>query len=1058
MDEVQDFSYASLFLICSVAGRAEGKWVAVGDSAQMIGDGTSFTFDGMKQTLRAVREGIALRKVQHLTRNYRMSKGVLEVGNAILGLLKKHFPHAIEYAPPEIAMKDLGLPVVLLDWDKATQSKVSFGVNQAVIYATPNDGVAETISSWIGDHPFILSSLEAKGLEFEDVVVHAFDYPRKAWNLESKSFESLRLLKELYVAVTRAQQRVVILTKGGATGMTGFFEQLNCNLETVDPSAILVEFNKQTSPEQWFKRGSVLFEEEKYDLAAGCFKAANQFGWSGWSWGRYLLVLGRQEDARDSFRTAARMFFDVFEFRSCLDVMKDIARFPDWRDVDNELLDAALEKEPDYLPRTTTIKFALFRERWNVINLSDLMDSSASGLFDPFREKLELREMITHCSDFERQSIEKTLPNVVGDYYLAQQNLREATRLFLRGRDFTEAIKASDRAVETAGHEEILDIADYWHQDHDARWKIADSINKNKISLLVKLLESPESASAEFAAQCMRRLGAEIVKLAVDHAGCGIEELHRFDRLVFRKEILEALTSRYQSNPSDVVDWYLARVDETHAASFAEENLNKWSDEQLLTKIMPLLKLKQFSIRSAKLVTELERRNLLLEATKTCLVKDYWDLSFAELVSNRVLQSIESASQNADQLVRMWDARRNDARVKSWLTQKPDSSSIRLLLLLFRDPKEIGSKFGKTCLAHFGEMVVRKAVTAIASISSEEDSDSILRLFDETLAPEKPRKPASRSEGRSPPRADGPPANTDSGSKFQVGDRVVTFGLTTVQGRALNGKCGRVALPEKDGRFGVQLDGRTHKISLISGENLKREADDVGDDSSSDGSNATPPLVSRFLGTANGGTQEATQSPRQEGLNSSGRNAPAQSYPGFDDNSVGSSDSMPKRGQGRKLGDSSSEDGSMPSLIEGQHAGGSSSSSEAKRPDSGFRPRSQSGNNNSSSSSGDDGPPRLTQRQNVGLESDEDFSSLPQLVERDLVESSGDEAFARGRVPPLGNNNSDESLDESLQRGAVPSSMHPGLHQASERGSTERHEQRAARRQKSRNKKGKKKK
>lgn len=34
LDEVQDFSYASLFLICSVAGRTEAKWTAAGDTGE----------------------------------------------------------------------------------------------------------------------------------------------------------------------------------------------------------------------------------------------------------------------------------------------------------------------------------------------------------------------------------------------------------------------------------------------------------------------------------------------------------------------------------------------------------------------------------------------------------------------------------------------------------------------------------------------------------------------------------------------------------------------------------------------------------------------------------------------------------------------------------------------------------------------------------------------------------------------------------------------------------------------------------------------------------------
>ena len=45
----------------------------------MISPGCSFTFDGMKQTLRSLREDVELQKVEQLKKNYRMTKSVLEV-------------------------------------------------------------------------------------------------------------------------------------------------------------------------------------------------------------------------------------------------------------------------------------------------------------------------------------------------------------------------------------------------------------------------------------------------------------------------------------------------------------------------------------------------------------------------------------------------------------------------------------------------------------------------------------------------------------------------------------------------------------------------------------------------------------------------------------------------------------------------------------------------------------------------------------------------------------------------------------------------------------------
>ena len=52
--------------MCHIAGKSTGSWCAAGDIAQMITPGCAFTFDGMKQTLRAVDENITLHKVASL--------------------------------------------------------------------------------------------------------------------------------------------------------------------------------------------------------------------------------------------------------------------------------------------------------------------------------------------------------------------------------------------------------------------------------------------------------------------------------------------------------------------------------------------------------------------------------------------------------------------------------------------------------------------------------------------------------------------------------------------------------------------------------------------------------------------------------------------------------------------------------------------------------------------------------------------------------------------------------------------------------------------------------
>ena len=88
--------------------------------------------------------------------------------------------------------------VLLCDWNEALREKVVFGTNQALIFCSTNDekNIHGVFSEWLNDHPFILTPLDSKGLEFDDVVV-GFDVERKAWNINSDRISSLRLLREL---------------------------------------------------------------------------------------------------------------------------------------------------------------------------------------------------------------------------------------------------------------------------------------------------------------------------------------------------------------------------------------------------------------------------------------------------------------------------------------------------------------------------------------------------------------------------------------------------------------------------------------------------------------------------------------------------------------------------------------------------------------------------------------------------------------------------------------------------------------------------------------------
>ena len=51
---LQDFSYASIYLICSIAGKGNLNWVCAGDTAQIISPWMFSTSDISKQTMLTV--------------------------------------------------------------------------------------------------------------------------------------------------------------------------------------------------------------------------------------------------------------------------------------------------------------------------------------------------------------------------------------------------------------------------------------------------------------------------------------------------------------------------------------------------------------------------------------------------------------------------------------------------------------------------------------------------------------------------------------------------------------------------------------------------------------------------------------------------------------------------------------------------------------------------------------------------------------------------------------------------------------------------------------------
>eukprot|EP00977_Amphora_coffeiformis_P013898 scaffold3784_cov174-Amphora_coffeaeformis.AAC.3 len=902
LDEIQDFSYSSIYLICSVGGRVNRHWVAAGDTAQMISPGCSFTFDGMKQVLRAIDRETELHKVVKLQRNYRMTKGVLEVGNAVLALLKKYFPSAIDsIEPKEIAMKDLGLRVVLCDWDNAMNEPVSFGVQQAVVLSSPRNEtrLTSSIADWLRNHPFILTALDSKGLEFDDVVV-AFDVERPAWLVHSGNAASLRLLRELYVAITRAKRRVVILTKKSNKVVREFFHNLNAGVEDTDSSILALEFDKQTTEQEWFDRGIELLKERKYKLAASCLISAGQLGWANQAQGNVYLELGQKDTAKEYFQNAAHIFFESSDFEHCLDTMKDIAALPPWDTKLNGLFQKALAEKPNYLPRVETIKFAILCGSWESVKPSDLFNGALVDFFENYRSDDRLKSIVRICTEKERKAIEASLPNLVGDFFFEEGvDYTACVRLYIKGGDFKMAADATRIELEKIKDSEKYDSWKHLYAPWIANPPALVFAKKQPrpVSLFVDLFHDPKTIASRrgTANNCLNALGREAVKAAINYHGLGIEGLHMFDRAAFELDIRGELVSRYTNDLIGVVHWYLDHDDKQRALRFAEERLGDWPEHDFLRTILHL--------RPSSLVDELERRNLFGPAVRVFLQHDHFDIQLSEEISNRLLVANVQPS-DAKEILHYWrDARTNNSRVRSLLSKKVQQTPIVLLFQLFENPTEAAKRNGKRCMTLFGKAIVREAVDSAGPY--EGGNYSVLCLFDDNEFEEYKRPSVSRrisSGAQNSRQSNNTPLSSVSGT-FPTGSRVRIRSLQSTDGKKLNGKVGTVlSFDKKSGRHSVQL-ATGDKPKGIKGTNLEL-LEGYSSDSDNDIQDLSTGLQRKSLDSSNG-TTGSSLTPRRT----------------FRD------DDLPGNGR-RRSNSSSSDDGSMPGLWDPDHSSSSSVSAD----------------------------------------------------------------------------------------------------------------------------------
>lgn len=191
VDETQDFSQAELSLLIRCC-RFPNDIFFTGDTAQSIMRGISFRFNDLKSLFYYAKEG-ALAHGHHrvirvpdrlfqLTHNYRSHAGILCLASSVVDLLQCYFPESFDRLEKDQGMFEGPKPVILescsltdlamiMRGNRRQASRIEFGAHQAILVAS--DEARNALPEELR-HGLVMTIYEAKGLEFDDVLIYNF--------------------------------------------------------------------------------------------------------------------------------------------------------------------------------------------------------------------------------------------------------------------------------------------------------------------------------------------------------------------------------------------------------------------------------------------------------------------------------------------------------------------------------------------------------------------------------------------------------------------------------------------------------------------------------------------------------------------------------------------------------------------------------------------------------------------------------------------------------------------------------------------------------------------
>ncbi|XXG71997.1 hypothetical protein AAC387_Pa07g1192 [Persea americana] len=388
IDEVQDLTMRQIALFKYVCRNFQEGFVFAGDTAQTIARGIDFRFQDIrslfyKEFLSELRSGrkdrakekeTSVSKIFHLNQNFHTHAGVLKLAQSVVDLLYRFFPTSIDVLSPETSQiygeaplildsgNDENAIITIFGRSGSTRYNVhGFGAEQVILVRDECDKIR--VFEHVGKQALVLTIVECKGLEFQDVLLYNFfgasplknqwrviyEYMKEQSLLDSFSprafprFDRSKHsalcseLKQLYVAITRTRQTLWICETAGeySKPMFEFWEKLCLVQRRHLDSSLAQAMQAASSPEDWRLRGIKLFNEGNFEMATMCFDRAGDAVRGKWATAAGLYARADRtistdfEMARDLLIKAAEIYESIEKAEAaakCFMMFKDYKR------------------------------------------------------------------------------------------------------------------------------------------------------------------------------------------------------------------------------------------------------------------------------------------------------------------------------------------------------------------------------------------------------------------------------------------------------------------------------------------------------------------------------------------------------------------------------------------------------------------------------------------------------------------------------------------------------------------------------------------------------------